>query len=159
MTRLLYVERDYSGNHPPQCQAGVEALVARLRQEMDVDMAVGLGDHVLRLMLTGDYDVLLTHFPYCRADVQGISTADNAAWCRALYGRSHRLLSEVSELSPGTQIIVYTGADHNATIAQMIGEVADQLVVKTGQWEQDAEAILAQIPRPETAVRPAAVSC
>ena len=142
MTRVLFVDRDYAGIHPRSCATRSLAFVARLRQEVDVATRPGLSADVISLTQGGNYDVLVTHFPYCWEDAQEVSLLDTRAWCRAMYRRSYQILQRIRQLSPATTIIVYSGADFNAHVAAMIREVADHHVTKSADWEEDAERVV-----------------
>jgi DNA-binding transcriptional LysR family regulator len=152
MRSVLYVDRCYSCTRPDPGDEAVGDLLAALRTRFRVDFRLGLTPDVLDAVREGEYDALVTHFPYYHQDALGVPLGCRTGVLRALYQRSHDLLGTIKGTCPETPIIVYTGADLKSDVGKMVREVSDEAVAKSDHPEHDARLIARLILSREAAV-------
>lgn len=139
--RVLYVDRTPRDEREANMTHGV---LLKLQEKYDVEIQNDLDIGTVYLLNEKakkniDYDVLLTHVPYNKhTDPLRFSHLNKREFYKEYYSMSLYILRSIKETYPKMPILAYTGADNDAEMKSLLGEVTNGVVFKSLSCDEDA---------------------
>jgi len=139
--RVLYVDRTPRDEREGKMTKGV---LLKLQENYEIETQTNLSYETIYLLdekakKNRDYDVLLTHVPYNKhTDPLRFSHLNKREFYKEYYSRSLDILRKIKETYPKMPILAYTGANNDAEMNSLLGEVTEGVVFKSLDCDEDA---------------------